>query len=59
MATIKIGGNRDERYYDFAKGAGSAVTDEVEMTYTDTLKTKDLVIILEKMIDLIKRDGTI
>lgn len=50
MATRLIGLSKNEEWRSCAAGAGGAVTDDVEVTITDTLTTEEAVIVLQKII---------
>jgi len=59
MATIKYSGNKGDKYFDIVRSAGSAVTRDVELTYNDTVKTKELLLMIRKLEDRITKDGSI
>jgi len=57
MATVKYGISRGEAYHEVTQAAGSAVTDEMELTVEDALTKEEIVIGLEKMIAWVTREA--
>lgn len=57
MATRKFGLSVNEEWRAVAAGAGSAVTDDVEITMQDTLTKEQAVILIEKLKDYIEQNG--
>ena len=56
MATVKYGLSKGEDYFDVTQAAGSAVTDEVEVTVEDSLNKEEVVAALTKIIEWVTRE---
>jgi len=57
MATRKFGLSIQEEWRAVAAGAGGAVTDDVEITITDTLTKEQAILLIEKIEDYIAQNG--
>jgi|DEB0MinimDraft_10_1074344.scaffolds.fasta_scaffold30265_2 hypothetical protein len=58
MATVKYGISRGEAYFDVTQAAGSAVTDEAELTVEDSLTKEEIVLLIRKLEEWITREDS-
>lgn len=56
MATVKYGLSTGENHFEVTQAAGSAVTDEVEVTVEDSLTKEEIVATLTKIIEWVTRE---
>ena len=56
MATVKYGISVGENYFETTQGAGSAVTDSIEVTVEDSLTKEEIILGLQKIQEWVTRE---